>query len=149
MILTSQPNVVVNSGVHSALHINCHHQTVFTKFDLKIYFTPPYKREVWHYQDADTILTRRGIHEFNWQRALSNLMLMSKSLFFKRTILNILKNFIPHETIACDDKDPPWFSKRIKSLIQGGTLSLETFRKNRNNVEMVTCLNTAKQNYHP
>ena len=70
-----------------------------------------------------------------------------------------MKNFIPHETIVCDDKDPPWFNKRIKSLIQEGALLLETFRKNRNNVEIITCLNnfndrlallinTVKQNFY-
>ena len=32
--------------------------------------------------------------------------------------MNILSNFIPHGTIACDDKDLPWFNKAIKSLIQ-------------------------------
>ena len=37
---------------------------------------------------------------------------------FNRTILNILSNFIPHETIVFDDKDPPWFNNRIKTLIQ-------------------------------
>ena len=70
-----------------------------------------------------------------------------------------MKKLIPHETIVCDDKDPPWFNKRIKSLIQEGTLLLEAFRNNRNNVEIITCLNnlndrlvllnnTAKQNYY-
>ena len=83
---------------------------------------------------------------------------MSKSLD-NRTMLNIMKNFIPHETVVCDDKDPPWFNKRIKTLIQEVALSLETFRKNRNNVEIITCLNnlndrlallinTAKQNFY-
>ena len=70
-----------------------------------------------------------------------------------------MKNFIPHETIVCDDMDPPWFNKRINYLIQEGTLLLETFRNNRNNVEIITCINnlkdrlallinTAKQNYY-
>ena len=70
-----------------------------------------------------------------------------------------MKNFIPHETIVCGDKDPPWFNERIKSLIQEGALLLETFRKNRNNVEIITCLNnlndrlallinTAKQHFY-
>ena len=70
-----------------------------------------------------------------------------------------MKNFIPHETIVCDGKDPPWFNKRTKSLIQEGALLLGTFRKNRNNVEIITCLNnfnnrlallinTAKQNFY-
>ena len=48
LIFTSQPNMIVNSGVHSSVHANCHHQIVFGKFDLKTYFPPPYEREVWH-----------------------------------------------------------------------------------------------------
>ena len=57
------------------------------------------------------------------------------------------------------DKDPPWFNKKIKSLIQKITLLLEIFRENRNNIEMITCLNnlngslvlstdTARQDYY-
>ena len=37
---------------------------------------------------------------------------------FNKTIKNILSNYIPHERITCDDKDPPWFNKNIKQLIQ-------------------------------
>ena len=36
---------------------------------------------------------------------------------FNKTMKNI-SNYIPHETIACDDKDPTWFNKNIKQLIQ-------------------------------
>ena len=84
--------MVVNSCVHSSLHANCHQQTVFSKFNLKIYYPPPYKREVWHYQEADVILIRRAIYEFNWKRALSNLNIDEQVTVFNRTILNI----IPH-----------------------------------------------------
>ena len=28
-----------------------------------------------------------------------------------------MANFIPHETIICDDRDPPWINKRIKKII--------------------------------
>ena len=31
---------------------------------------------------------------------------------FNKTILNILNNFIPHEILTCDDKDPPWFNRK-------------------------------------
>ena len=37
---------------------------------------------------------------------------------FNETILNIVRNFILHETVLCDDRDPPWFNNKIKSLIQ-------------------------------
>ena len=96
--------MVVNSGVHSSLNANCNHQTVFAKFDLKVYYPPPYEREVWHYQEADVNLIRRAIHGFNWKRALSNLNVDEQVTVFNRTILKIVKNFIPHETIVSNDK---------------------------------------------
>ena len=43
----------------------------------------------------------------------SNTSINEKGDIFNRTILNVLSNFIPHETIVCNDKDPPWFNNRI------------------------------------
>ena len=34
-----------------------------------------------------------------------------------------------------------WFNKRIKSLIQEGTLLVETLKKTGNSVEIITCFN--------
>ena len=117
-IFTTQPNSVVESGVHPSLHPNCRHQIVFAKFNLQIYYPPPYPREIWHYKQANTELIRRAITDFNWDRAFLNTNVNEKVSIFSNTILNILSNFIPHETIVCDDKDPPWFNRTIKSLIQ-------------------------------
>ena len=36
---------------------------------------------------------------------------------FNRAIKNILSNYIPHEIIICDDRDPPWINNRVKELI--------------------------------
>ena len=33
LISTSQPNLIIESGVHSSLHLNCHHQIIFAKFN--------------------------------------------------------------------------------------------------------------------
>ena len=52
---------------------------------------------------------------------------------FNKTILNILSNFIPHETITCDDRDPPWFNKKTKSLICEKNTAFKKFRCDRNN----------------
>ena len=60
-------------------------------------------------------------------------------------IICLLKTYldstIQSDNNVCDDNDPPWFNKRIKFLIQEGTLLVETFRNNRNNVEKITCPN--------
>ena len=49
LILTSQPNMIVDSGVHPLLHSNCHHQITDANFDLKIFYSPPYEGTVWHF----------------------------------------------------------------------------------------------------
>ena len=64
-------------------------------------------KAIWHYKQANTELTRRAITDFNWDRAFLNTNVNEKVFIFSSTILNILSNFIPHETIVCDDKDPP------------------------------------------
>ena len=111
LIFTSQLNLVVDSGVHPSLHPNCHHQIVYAKLNLKIHFPPTYEREIWHYGQGNTERIRRAVHEFNWQRAFSNLNINERVPFFNKTILNIVSNFIPHETVICDDRDPPWNKK--------------------------------------
>ena len=44
LIFTWQPNLVMESGIHSPLHSNCHHQKVFAKFNLSVFYPPPYGR---------------------------------------------------------------------------------------------------------
>ena len=46
LVFTSQPNLVMESGLHSLLHENCHHQLVYAKFNLKVWYPPPYGREI-------------------------------------------------------------------------------------------------------
>ena len=92
LIFTSQPNLVMNSGVHSSLHPNCHHQIIHAKFNLKIFYPPPYERVVWHYQDANNDLIQRSISQFNWERAFSNKGVNKQISIFNETILNIMTN---------------------------------------------------------
>ena len=53
ILFFSQSNLVMESDVHPSLHPNCHHQIIYAKFKLKVYYPPPYEREVWHCQSAD------------------------------------------------------------------------------------------------
>ena len=50
LIFTSQRYLVTESGVHSSLHANCHHQITYIKFNLNVIYQPPYQREVRHYK---------------------------------------------------------------------------------------------------
>ena len=48
LLFTSQPNLVIESGVNSSLRQICNHQIIYTQVILKVCYTPPYGRETWH-----------------------------------------------------------------------------------------------------
>ena len=66
-IFTNQPNLVIETGVHPSLQINCHHQIVYCKLNLNIKFPPPYERLVWDYNKADTEKIRESIEQVHWE----------------------------------------------------------------------------------
>ena len=59
-----------------------------------------------------------------------------KVLIFKKTVLNVLSNFIPYEVIICDDEDPLWFNGKIKSLINEKLRTYHAYRKNIGNSQL-------------
>ena len=67
LIFTSQPNMVIDSGVHASLHSNCHHQIIYAKFDLNIFYPPPCERTVWHFKHANSDHIKRAIDIFDWE----------------------------------------------------------------------------------
>ena len=62
-------------------------------------------------------MIKRAIAIFDWESALSYIDANDQFSVFNSTILNIVSNFIPNETITCDDCDPPWVNSFIKNLI--------------------------------
>ena len=96
------------------------------------------------YCTSSTLFTRdlalqRSKHSklINWERVFSNTSVNEKVDTFSKTILNILSNFIPHELIVCDDKDPPWFNNRIKTLIQEKNGTYKIYRHNKENSDLL------------
>ena len=50
------------------------------------------------------------------KRAFAKENVDNKALIFNQTVFNALSYFIPCEIIICNDKDPLWFNKKLKSL---------------------------------
>ena len=95
LIFTTQPNLVLESGVYSSLHSNCHHHITFAKFNLKIHYRPPYEREVWHYQKANVDQIREAISQFPWDNCFANISVNEQVQLFTQIIHNIISNYIP------------------------------------------------------
>ena len=49
--------------------------------------------------------------------------------------LIVLSSLIPHESILCDHKDPPWFNSWIKTLLQAKNKTFKNYRKNKTNIQ--------------
>ena len=102
----------MESGVHSSLYQNCH-QIIYAKINFKVFYPPPYQHEIWHYLRANVEQIQRAIEQFSWEKSFRNLNVNEMVSLFNKTFKDILSNYIPQETITCDDQDPPWFNKNI------------------------------------
>ena len=52
---------------------------------------------------------------------------------------------IAHEVIVCDDKYPPWFNGKIKSLLNEKLRTYTAYRKNTNNIQLRNNLRSLQQ----
>ena len=67
-----------------------------------------------HNKLANSDCIYRAIANFDWEKAFHNVDVNKQVMLFNETVLNIIRNFIPHETVSLDDRDPPWITKRIE-----------------------------------
>ena len=77
-------------------------------------------------------LIQQAIHDFNWERAFHRKNINEKVSILNNTINNVLSNFIPHETITCDNNKPPWFNKNIITLIKNKNIFYKFHTANEN-----------------
>ena len=80
-------------------------------------------------------LIQQAIREFNWERAFHRKNINEKVSILNNTINNVLSNFIPHETITCDDKKPQWFNKNIINIIKNKNIFYKSHTANENSTD--------------
>ena len=69
--------MVIDSGVHVSLPSHCHRQVIYTKFDLKIFYPPPYERTVWHFKHANSDHIKRPTDIFERELSCTKLNLIA------------------------------------------------------------------------
>ena len=87
---------------------------------------------------------------FDWDRAFVNINVNEKVFILNKTNVNILSNFIPHEILTIDDKDPPWFIKKIKNIIQEKNNVYKSYQnsKSNSNTYYLTRLKVLQEDLH-
>ena len=90
--------MIMNSDVHDSLHHNCQRQLVFTSFDSKVCYPPPYEMTVWLYIKRTLVIPKGQLMDgFNLEAVLNDLDVNDQVLIFIGTIANIMERFIPNK----------------------------------------------------
>ena len=65
LIITDQPNIFMEYGVHLSLDEHCQHQIVFCELNFSIPCSPPYKRTVWDHSKSNIKSIRTSQQQIN------------------------------------------------------------------------------------
>ena len=118
LIVTDQPNLILDSGIRASLDPHCHHQIIYGKVNFRIPPPPPYERKIWHYRRANSAAIQRSMINFPWLQHFNlNPDINWQVKTFIEIVLNIMSNFIPNEVQRFVPRNPPWISKHLKSTL--------------------------------
>ena len=118
LIITDQPNLFVEFGVHSSLDDHCQHQIIHGKLNISVPSPPPYKRKIWHYAKAQKDEIKSAMGNIDWSTIFSGLDVDDMTQLFTAKCIDIFSHYIPNEIVTCDDRDPPWMTATLKSAIK-------------------------------
>ena len=58
------------------------------------------------------------MENIDWPTVFSGLVVDDMTQLFTSNCINIFSQYIPHESITCDDRDSPWMTATLKSAIK-------------------------------
>ena len=73
----------------------------------------------------------KAFDAFDWDKTLSEKYVNDQVLLFNETLLNTVSNFNANKLIIFDDKEPPWFDRKIKNLIKIQKSNLQRHAKKK------------------
>ena len=111
----SPTHPILAALLHPSLFRGCYHEIIFGKVAVTIPHPPPYKRRMWDYKVADVLSIRESLMNIDWYLEFGDLVMVDK---FTEIILSIIAENIPNLVITVNEKDPPWKTKEIKTVIR-------------------------------
>ena len=103
LMFANQRNLYLETGVYPTLHEQFHHHVVFAKITAFNLTPPPYKRKLWHYDQANIPAIRKSIvlYNWHWQERFQGLECPNLQVEVLNEVLtNIFSNCIPNEIKA-------------------------------------------------
>ena len=131
IILTDQPNLVLDSGVRPSLDPAVKHHITFCKLNFKIPPPPKFTRRIFHYGRAQKEALVKAVQDFSWADQLRNDRNPTHQVrLLNKTVLNIVENFVPNEEKTFRPSEPPWLSKNIKVRLRKHNKIYQKYKKN-------------------
>ena len=131
IILTNQPNLVLDSGVRPSLDPTVKHQITFCKMNFKIPPPPKFIRKLWHFNRANLNSIKKAISDFPWETRLNSLYSPNQQVcLLNKTILNIMSNFVPNEEKTIRPSEPPWFTNNVRRRLKKHNKIYKKFKIN-------------------
>ena len=118
LIITNQPSLFAESGVHPSLFRGCHHEIIFGKVAVSVPHPPPYKRRMWDYKVADVLPIHESLMNIDWDLEFGDLEPNVMADKFTEIILSIIAENGLNRVITVNERDPPWITKEIKTAIR-------------------------------
>ena len=118
LIITSQPFLFVEHGIHPSLFKNCHHEIVHGKLNLSVPPPPVFKRKLWDYNNADIDALHDKLRCVDWYAVFSGLDVNMMVKTFTDLVLTAITDAIPNKLITCNSNGLSWITPEIKTAIR-------------------------------
>ena len=89
MLVQNQQNLINDSGDHLSYHSNCHHQIIYGKFNLKIFYRPLHEGHIWHYKHANADMIFKASEGFDWDKAFLDKSAKEKTFILPCPLANL------------------------------------------------------------
>ena len=130
LIVTDQPNLILDSGTRASLDPKCHHQIIYCKVNFRIPPPPTSERKTWHYNRSNTDAIQRSMKNFPWHQHFNlNHDVNWQVKTFTEIVLNIMSNFIPNDVKRFVHRDPPWIDKHLKTMLNRKNRLYKNYKK--------------------
>ena len=114
LIITDQPNLLIDFGVHPSLYPKSHHQIVFGTINLSVPRPPSYKRTVRKYDKAEIGMINSELRSINW--SLMSLMLIKQSILSRIASCLLLLSIFPTERLLVATGTHPGSQTKLRKL---------------------------------
>lgn len=129
VIITNCPNFFVSTGTLSPPS-NCDHSVIFAKMNIQFYKCYSFKREIWNFNNVDTINLNKELLGTKWHPSLENATDIDEVYDVWFTLFRtIIEKYIPLKSVIIRHRDKPWMNSEVRRAIRKRDRLLRTHNR--------------------